>query len=92
MLNRSNALVVLRELIRHVAVEVDPLDAIGVPAARRNHIHRRHHRLLAHRLLALVCHHLNGIIRQTITGRPEHSPVRPRTEVCYRSQTVKHIT
>jgi hypothetical protein len=67
MLNRSNALVVLRELIRHVAVEVDPLDAIGVPAARRNHIHRRHHRLLAHRLLALVCHHLNGIIRQTVT-------------------------
>jgi len=44
-LNRRGTVVFLFEPIRLVRVEVDPLDAIGVTAARRHHIHRRHRRL-----------------------------------------------
>src|SRR5262249_9580612 len=44
-LNQGDTVVVLRERIHLVAVQVDPLDAVGVAAARRHHIHRRHRRL-----------------------------------------------
>ena len=41
-LDRGNTVVVLRELVRLVAVEVDPLNSVAVAATRRDHVHRRH--------------------------------------------------
>src|SRR5258705_5166642 len=40
--HRDDAVVVLGEPVGLLGVEVDPLDAVGIPAARRDHVHRRH--------------------------------------------------
>ena len=40
-----NTVVVLGEPVGLVTVEVDPLDAVAVAAARRHHVYRRHRRL-----------------------------------------------
>ena len=42
---RRSTVVVPGKLVGRVRVEVDPLDAVGVAAAHRDHVHRRHRRL-----------------------------------------------
>ena len=82
--HRRNPVVVLREAVCLVAVEVDPFDAVAVAAARRYRIHHRHHRLP----FAIVSWTL-GCLHPSPVGQPRrdvlmrNSP-RSRVEVCHR--------
>src|SRR6185503_19865900 len=90
-LNRGNAVVVLGEPVRLVAVEIDPFDAVALAATRRHHIHRRHRRPPSP-LVGLSLPAPDGHVRQTGAGDRGRQLAEIDRNACLQSSLVMEIT